>query len=142
MSLKVELLAESFGSLLPQKEAFAKTFYSNLFSVYPQTRLLFKDTDMKLQETSLMAALGLVISSLKKSDYDQLALVLQRLGQRHEGYGVTSEHYWMVGNVLLRTFADFLGNQWTPELNDAWADAYQAVVTLMQPAAESATATI
>ena len=136
MGLKVELLVESFGFVLPQKEAFAKTFYSNLFSVYPQTRLLFKDTDMKQQEASLIAALGIVISSLKKADHDQLASVLQKLGQRHEGYGVTREQYRMVGNVLLRTFADFLGNQWTAELNDAWADAYQAVVGLMQPLAD------
>jgi nitric oxide dioxygenase len=136
MSLKVELLAESFDVVLSQRETFAKTFYSHLFSVYPQTRLLFKETNMKQQEAALVAALGLVISSLKKSDYDQLAAVLQRLGQRHEGYGVTREQYWMVGNVLLRTFADFLGSRWTAELNDAWADAYQAVVGLMQPVRE------
>ena len=138
MSLKVDLLAESFGVVLSQKEAFAETFYSNLFSEYPQTRPLFKDTNMKQQEMSLVAAIGLVISSLKKSDYDQLASVLQKLGQRHEGYGVTSEQYMMVGNVLLRTFADFLGNQWTAELNDTWADAYQAVVEMMLPVAQSA----
>ena len=138
MSLKVAPLAESFDLVLSQKEAFAKSFYSHLFSVYPQTRLLFKDTDMKQQEASLVAALGVVISLLKKSDYDQLASALQKLGQRHEGYGVIREHYWMVGNILLRTFADLLGDQWTAELNDAWADAYQAVVGLMQPVLEPA----
>ena len=138
MSLKVDLLAESFGVVLSQKEAFAETFYSNLFSEYPQTRPLFKDTNMKQQEMSLVAAIGLVISSLKKSDYEQLASVLQKLGQRHEGYGVTSEQYMMVGNVLLRTFADFLGNRWTAELNDTWADAYQAVVGMMLPVTQSA----
>ena len=136
MSLKVELLAESFGFVLSQKEAFAKTFYSNLFSAYPQTRLLFKNADMKQQEASLVAALGVVISSLKKADHGQLAAVLQTLGQRHEGYGVTREQYWMVGNVLLQTFSEFFGNRWTAELNDAWTDAYQAVVGLMQPIAE------
>jgi|SRR5579859_4185659 len=133
MGLKVELLTESFGIVLSQKETFAQSFYSRLFSVYPQTRLLFKETDMKQQEAALVAALGMVISALKKSDYDQLAAVLQKLGQRHEGYGVTREQYWMVGNVLLRTFADFLGSLWTTELNDAWADAYQAIVGMMQP---------
>jgi hemoglobin-like flavoprotein len=138
MSLKVDLLAESFAIVLSQKEAFAETFYSNLFAEYPQTRPLFKDTNMKQQEMSLVAAIGLVISSLKKSDYQQLASVLQKLGQRHEGYGVTSEQYMMVGNVLLRTFAVFLGNQWTAELNDTWADAYQAVVGMMLPVAQSA----
>ena len=136
MSLKVELLAQSFDFVLSQKEPFAKTFYSNLFSAYPQTRLLFKNADMKRQEASLVAALGLVISSLKKGDHAQLATALQALGRRHEGYGVTPEQYWMVGNVLMQTFSESFGDQWTAELNDAWIEAYQAVVGLMQPIAE------
>ena len=136
MSLKVELLANSFDLVRPRKDEFAKTFYLHLFSEYPQTTLLFKDTDIRQQEASLMAALALVISTLKRADYGQLATVLQGLGKRHDGYGVKREHYWMVGNVLLRTLADFAGESWTAELNDAWAEAYQAVVGLMQPVAE------
>jgi len=136
MSLKVEFLAESFDFVLSQKEPFAKTYYSNLFSAYPQTCLLFTNTDMKRQDASLIAALGVVISSLKKADHAQLAAVLQTLGWRHEGYGVTREQYRMVGNVLMKTFSEFFGNLWIAELNDAWTDVYQAVVGLMQPIAE------
>ncbi len=91
---------------------------------------------MKRQEASLVAALGVVISSLKKGDHAQLATALQALGRLHEGYGVTREQYGMVGNVLMQTFSEFFGNQWTTELNDAWIEAYQAVVGLMQPIAE------
>lgn len=131
MSLKVELLVESFDAVVPQKDVFAKTFYDNLFHAYPQTRLLFQHVNMKQQEGSLVAALALVISSLKTSDIDKLTSVLQALGQRHEGYGIERTHYWMVGNVLLRTFAELFGTQWTAELNDAWAEAYQTVVALM-----------
>lgn len=95
---------------------------------------------MKRQQASLVAALALVISSLKDSKTDQLASVLQDLGQRHTGYGVKPEHYPLVGDVLLKTFADFLGNKWTTELNDAWSDAYTAIVGLMLPKPETAQA--
>ncbi len=142
MSIKVELLAESFDLVRPQKEAFAKTFYSHLFSAYPQTVYLFKEADMKQQEASLVAALATVISLLKKADHDQFVSVVQTLGKRHQGYGVKWEHYWMVGNVLLRTLADFLGNRWTADLNDAWAEAYQAIVGLMYPASVDIDATV
>ena len=133
MSLKVDVLAESFDLVVPQKEAFAEAFYNRLFFMYPQTTVLFTDADMKKQQASLVAALALVISSLKNSNNDQLASVLQSLGERHEGYGVKPEHYPMVGDALLKTFADFFGDQWTPELNDDWGDAYTAVVGLMRP---------
>ena len=133
MSLKVDVLAESFDLVVPQKEAFAEAFYNRLFFMYPQTTVLFTDTDMKKQQDALVAALALVISSLKNSKNDQLASVLQSLGERHEGYGVKPEHYPMVGDALLKTFADFFGDQWTTELNDAWGDAYTAIVGLMRP---------
>src|SRR5260370_17292815 len=32
---------------------------------------------------------------------------LQSLGERHEGYGLKPEHYPMVGDALLKTFANF-----------------------------------
>jgi hemoglobin-like flavoprotein len=140
MSLKVNVLAESFDLIVLQKEAFAEAFYNRLFFLYPQTSVLFKDTDMKRQQDSLVAALALVISSLKNSNTDQLVSVLRDLGQRHVGYGVEPEHYPLVGEVLLKTFADFLGNKWTTELNDAWADAYSAIVGLMVPNPETAQA--
>ncbi len=141
MSIKVELLAESFDLVRSQKEAFAKTFYSHLFLTYPQTAHLFQEVDMKQQEASLVAALAMVISLLKKADHDQFVSVVQNLGKRHDGYGVKREHYGMVGNVLLSTLADFLGDRWTADLNDAWAEAYQAIVGLIYPASVPVDAT-
>ena len=133
MGLNVELLAESFKAVRPQKEVFARTFYNNLFFAYPQTARLFRETDMKRQQTALVGAIALVISLLEQAEDEQFVAVIQNLGQRHQVYGVKWEHYWMVGNVLLRTLADFSGDRWTAELNDAWADAYQAIVKLMCP---------
>ena len=142
MSIKVELLADSFDLVRSQKEAFAKTFYSRLFLIYPQTAHLFQEADMKRQEASLVAALATVISLLKKADNNQFVSVVQNLGKRHQGYGVKREHYWMVGNVLLSTLADFLGDRWTANLNDAWAEAYQAIVGLMYPISVDLDATV
>ena len=84
---------------------------------------------MQEQKKKLLGALALVIQNLRKPDV--LAAALKGLGQRHEAYGVRPEHYPIVGAVLLKTFAVFLGERWTPELRDAWAEAYQAVCTLM-----------
>src|SRR5260370_25282938 len=63
MSLKVDVLAESFDLVVPQKEAVAEAFYNRLFFMYPQTTVLFTDTGMKNQHDSLVSALPLLISS-------------------------------------------------------------------------------
>ena len=128
MTLQIELLETSFQEIAPQGAAFVATFYDRLFAEFPQTRGFFASTDMQEQKKKLLGALALVIQNLRKPDV--LAAALKGLGQRHEAYGVRSEHYPIVGAVLLDTFAACLGERWTPELRDAWAEAYQAVCTL------------
>jgi nitric oxide dioxygenase len=46
-------------------------------------------------------------------------------------YGTLPEHYPMVGRTLLKTFESFLKKDWTPEVKQAWVDAYEAITSLM-----------
>lgn len=129
MALQIELLETSFQTIVPQGEAFVMAFYERLFTRFPETRAFFTSTDMKEQRKKLLGALALVIQHLRKPE--ALTSALKGLGQRHVAYGIRPEHYPIVGTVLLETFADFLGEQWTPAYQDAWADAYEAVCALM-----------
>ncbi len=129
MTLQIELLESSFQAIAPRGEEFVTAFYERLFTSFPHTRAFFASTDMKEQRKKLLGALALVIQNLRKPE--ALASALQGLGQRHVSYGVRPEHYPIVGAVLLDTFADVLGEGWTPEYHHAWADAYGVVCTIM-----------
>jgi len=129
MSLQIELLESSFQAIAPCGEAFVAAFYERLFTRFPQTRAFFASTDMKEQRKKLLGALALVIQNLRKPEV--LTNALQGLGRRHVSYGVRPEHYPIVGAVLLETFADVLGERWTPAYHDAWAQAYEAVCAIM-----------
>jgi len=129
MTLLIELLETSFQAIAPRGEEFVTAFYERLFTNYPQTRAFFALTDMKEQRKKLLGALALVIQNLRKPAV--LTSALQGLGQRHVAYGVLPEHYPIVGVVLLEAFSDVLGDRWTPEYQDAWAQAYEAICTIM-----------
>ena len=129
MTLQIELLETSFQAIAPCGEAFVTAFYERLFTSFPQTRAFFASTDIKEQRKKLLGALALVIQNLRKPAV--LTSALQGLGQRHVAYGVLPEHYPIVGAVLLETFSDVLGDHWTPEYQDAWAQAYEAICTIM-----------
>ncbi len=131
--LQVDLLTDSFNQLRDDKEKFAAAFYERLFVEFPETKPLFAQTNMRRQQALLMGAIATVLKYLQTGQTDELTATLAVLGQRHVGYGVKPENYPMVGAALLDTFANFFGDQWTPELNTAWAEAYQAVASLMQP---------
>jgi hemoglobin-like flavoprotein len=129
MTLQIELLESSFQAIAPRGEAFVTAFYERLFTQFPQTRAFFASTDMKEQRKKLLGALALVIQNLRKPEV--LTSALKGLGQRHVDYGVRPEHYPIVGAVLLETFSDLLGEHWTPAYQDAWAQAYEAICTIM-----------
>jgi hemoglobin-like flavoprotein len=129
MTLQIELLETSFQAIAPRGEGFVTAFYERLFTRFPQTRAFFASTDMKEQRKKLLGALALVIQNLRKPEV--LTNALTGLGQRHVHYGVLPEHYPIVGAILLETFSDFLGDRWTPEYHDAWAQAYEAVCSIM-----------
>jgi len=137
MALQIELLETSFQAIAPQGEAFVTAFYERLFTNYPQTRAFFASTDMKEQRKKLLGALILVIQNLRKPEV--LTSALKGLGHRHVAYGVRPEHYPIVGTILLETFADFLGDDWTPAYHNAWAQAYEAICSIMLEGANVAT---
>ncbi len=129
MALQTELLQTSFALLRENEAEFTQAFYGNLFADYPQVKPLFTTTDMTEQAKKLFASLVLVVNNL--TNPDALTPALTGLGTRHVKYGVLPEHYPLVGSVLLKSMATSLKDQWTPEYEAAWTDAYGAITEIM-----------
>lgn len=134
MSLQVELLEESFDRVKPKADDFVSSFYENLFGDYPAAKPLFGSTDMAAQKKKLLGSLVLVVENLRKPE--ALTGALKGLGARHVQYGALPEHYPLVGNSLLKTFEQYLEEDWTPETKQAWVDAYGVITELMLEGAE------
>jgi hemoglobin-like flavoprotein len=133
MSLNVELLESSFAQIKERETEFSAYFYSNLFADYPIVKPLFTNSDMVEQQKKLFKSLVLVVDSLRKSDI--LTGALKGLGTRHVKYGVLPEHYPMVGSTLLKVLAICL-EAWTPNVEQAWIEAYGVVAQVMLDGAE------
>ncbi len=138
MSLQVEILERSFDQIKPVADDFVSSFYDNLFTDYPAAKPLFEGTSMEEQKPKLLKSLVLVIQNLRNPDI--LGGALQGLGARHVKYGALPEHYPLVGNSLLKTFEQYLKTDWTPEVKQAWVDAYGAISTIMLEGADYSSA--
>ena len=128
--MDVQLLKQSFNQVVPQKEAFARTFYQRLFREFPETAPLFAKTDMARQESSLMATLAVVVNGLAEGT--DIAPAVKALGKRHKGYGVQPVHFDAVGQSLIATLQEFLGASWTPEVQANWGEAYAVLASIMK----------
>lgn len=94
-----------------------------------EVKPLFANANMKAQEGMLLGALKFAVENMEKPD--EISSALRVMGERHEGYKAEPRHYPMVGDALLKTFAEYLGDKWTPELETAWSEAYEAIAGLM-----------
>ncbi len=134
MGLKIKVLEDSFNLVAPQGEALVTRFYERLFEKYPSVKPLFKGVPPKKQQKKLLASLVLVVSNLRKPEVLQKAL--HELGARHVGYGTEPAHYDAVNENLLAVLGEFAGKAWTPRVKRAWAEALEAIKTIMLEGAE------
>lgn len=133
---KIKLVQDSFAKVVPIAEAAADIFYTKLFELDPSLKPMFKG-DIKEQGKKLMAMLAAAVNEL--SNVPALIPVVQDLGKRHVGYGVTDQMYGTVASALLDTLAAGLGPEFTKEVKEAWIEVYTVLSTTMKDAAASVT---
>jgi hemoglobin-like flavoprotein len=131
---QIASIRTSWEAVQPIQDVAATLFYDRLFELDPTLRRLFRRTDMAQQKKILMQTLTVVVKSLDR--LEQLVPAVQALGRRHAGYGVRPSHYDTVGEALLWTLGQGLGDGFTPDLREAWAGAYSVLATVMIDAAE------
>ncbi len=136
MALNVALLRSSFDLVLERQPQLTPRFYEILFSRYPQVKPLFGRRSQDEQAAMLQEALVAVVDHLEDASW--LDDTLRGMGKKHVEYGVTDEMYDWVGDSLLSTIAEVAGDDWTPELEAAWKEAYGAIAAMMKAGAAEA----
>jgi hemoglobin-like flavoprotein len=127
-----ELVQRSFRTIIPRSSSFTQTFYSQLFALRPEVKPLFHG-DIRLQGEKLMEILMLAVSSLDLPNTASPAM--SALGRRHVGYGVKREYFDTLGVALIAALRIELGDQFTPEVEEAWGKVYQLLATMAVNAA-------
>ena len=129
---QIKLVQDSFTKIAPIADKAADLFYDRLFAIAPGVRPLFP-TDLTKQKKKLMQMLVTAISNLH--EVDKIIPVVQELGRRHVGYGVTAKHYELVGEALLWTLEQALALAFTPAVKEAWTATYLTLTKTMTNAA-------
>jgi len=128
------LLKESWILVEEQQERLAGSFYARIFLKQPAIRDLFPLT-MDVQRARLLGAIVGAIQSV--DDPDRFDEYLRSLGRDHRKFNVVAEQYEVVGAALIESLRAFAKDQWTPEYDQAWRDAYDVIARKMVAGAES-----
>lgn len=132
---QIGLVQTSWNQLKPISEQAAELFYGRLFELDPSLKPLFKG-DMKEQGKKLMATLSLAVASLTK--LETILPAVQDLGRRHVQYGVPDQSYETVGEALIWTLGQGLGEDFTNDVKDAWVITYTTISKVMLDASAEA----
>jgi NAD(P)H-flavin reductase len=121
-------LRDSFELAGAHGDEVALFFYSHLFLSHPELRDMFP-VSMSAQRDRLLNALGRIVCDV--GNVGSLVPYLKDLGRDHRKFGVTPEHYPMVGASLVAALAHFAGPAWTAEMAADWAAAYGLLSRVM-----------
>ena len=135
MILDINLLENSFNCVRHDAVNFSASFYNKLFSYHPELKPLFAKADLAAQEKKLVVSLAIIVENLRNPE--ELSMALKSLGAYHQQVGTMSEHYPFVGQALLETFAEYLGDRWNGKTYQAWLDAYSLITETMLEGAKN-----
>ncbi len=129
---QVKLVQDSFKKVAPIADQASDIFYAKLFEIAPEVRSLFPE-DMSEQKGKLMGMLATAVNNLHQ--VETIIPAVQDLGRRHVNYGVTADQYKPVGEALIYTLETGLGDDFTPEVKEAWVTTYVTLQKVMTDAA-------
>ena len=81
--------------------------------------------DIEGQGMRFLATLSMIVGHLDQPD--AMAARLEELGQGHRAMGVTQAQFAPMGEALIATLADALGEGFTPETRAAWEAGFTEI---------------
>lgn len=134
---QIELVEESFAEAAPRGAALAARFHRRLIHNFPQAKEVFADLDEHLLQKRLLGALVLMVENLRTPE--KLQPTLDQWGMFARAQHLDPALHRAVGSTLLRTLAEFTGDLWGGELEEAWSAAYTEVSQRMLASADATT---
>ena len=131
-SKEIELVKASWANVVPISNLAAELFYGKLFEIDPALKCLFPE-NLEEQGKKLMMMINTAVNGL--DSLEQIVPAVKALGQRHADYGVVDAHYDTVGEALIWTLGQGLGDRFTDEVKNAWLNTYTLLAGTMKDGA-------
>lgn len=138
----VKIVVETWALVKQDMLKHGMTFYKRLFTEHPEVKTMFSffsdindnvgdnDVGMQHQAKLLMSMIDYATRCL--GDLTELVPKLKRLGKRHfMKHKVKPEHFQPVGESLLWTLKEGLGEIYTHDVEVAWSTIYGILADVM-----------
>lgn len=124
---KLEIIKATLPIVREHGESITKHFYKRMFQNHPELKNIFNQTHQMTGHQPKALADAVYGAAANIEDFSKIMPVLERIGEKHRSLQIKPEHYPIVGENLLAAIKEVLGDAATPEIIDAWGDAYEVI---------------
>lgn len=112
-------------------ETLTKHFYKRMFSHNPEVAPLFNNSNQTggTQQRALAGAIAAYAANI--DNLEVLGGAIELIANKHVSLQIKPEHYPIVGENLLASIKEVLGDGATDEVIDAWGKAYGFLADIM-----------
>ncbi len=129
MTEETKALVKATAPLIKQQgEAITQTMYPILFERYPGAKELFKNASDN-QHKKLAASIYAYAANIDR--LEALGKAIETIAAAHVKTKIKPEHYPWVRDALLSAIKKVLDDKATPEVIDAWGEAYDFLANVL-----------
>ena len=120
----IELVKSTIPLLENAGVAVTNHFYQRMFRFNPELKNIFNMSNQQSgrQQFALFSAIAAYAKNIENPAV--LKSAIERIAHKHTSLFVQPEHYDIVGHHLLETLQELAPDTFTPEVKEAWAEAY------------------
>jgi len=128
----IAVVQASVPALVAHGEAITAEMYRRLFQT-DHIRDLFNHGNQGEGGSQGKALAGAILAYASNiENLAALAPAVERIAQKHIGYDIRPEHYPFVADALLGAIGHVLGEAATPDVLNAWGEAYWFLADILQ----------
>ena len=111
--------------------ALTTHFYRRMFEHNPELKNVFNLGNQQTGKQQTALAMAVLAYAEHIEDPSVLVPAVTKIGHKHVSLDIRPEHYAIVGQHLIASIGEVLGEAATPALLDAWTVAYGKLASLM-----------
>ena len=118
-------------STVPVLEEHGKTittvFYKNMFEAHPELLNVFNHVNQSQGRQQAALANTVYAAAANIDNLEAIIPAVVQIAHKHKSLGITEDQYPIVGYHLLGAIKEVLGDAATPEIIEAWGEAYGVI---------------
>ncbi|CAH9052697.1 Flavohemoprotein [Pseudoalteromonas sp. CIP111854] len=126
----ISLVKSTIPLLSDAGTAVTAHFYQRMFTHNPELKNIFNMTNQQTgkQQFALFSAIAAYATHIDNPSVLQQAIT--RINHKHVSLNIQAEHYDIVGYHLIETLKELAPEQFTPDIEQAWREAYALLADL------------